>query len=156
MSLNAMAATASIESIEKLLTITKAESLLDSSYIEAGRAVQKNAKLNAPDKKWNAKQQLLVDAFPEKIVALVRKDYGWDTYKPKIVKIYSDVFSQEEIDGLIAFYSNPAGQAYINKMPLVLQQTIQLTQSMMQTITPKILVLVDQQKADLEAAKSAP
>jgi hypothetical protein len=151
-----MAATASIESIEKLLTITKAESLLDSSYIEAGRAVQKNAKLNAPDKKWNAKQQLLVDAFPEKIVALVRKDYGWDTYKPKIVKIYSDVFSQEEIDGLIAFYSNPAGQAYINKMPLVLQQTIQLTQSMMQTITPKILVLVDQQKADLEAAKSAP
>jgi hypothetical protein len=151
-----MAATASIESIEKLLTITKAESLLDSSYIEAGRAVQKNAKLNAPDKKWNAKQQLLVDAFPEKIVALVRKDYGWDTYKPKIVKIYSDVFSQEEIDGLIAFYSNPAGQAYINKMPLVLQQTIQLTQSMMQTITPKIQVLVDQQKADLEAAKSAP
>jgi hypothetical protein len=156
MSLNAMAATASNESIEKLLTITKAESLLDSSYVEAGRAVQKNAKLNAPDKKWNAKQQLLVDAFPEKIVALVRKDYGWDTYKPKIVKIYSDVFSQEEIDGLIAFYSNPAGQAYINKMPLVLQQTIQLTQSMMQTITPKILVLVDQQKADLEAAKSAP
>jgi hypothetical protein len=156
MSFNAMAATASNESIEKLLTITKAEQLLDSSYTEMGRTFIKNTQINASDKKLNAKQQQLVAAFPAKIMTLVRKDYGWDTYKPKIVKIYSDVFSQEEIDGLLAFYASPAGQANINKMPQVMQQTIQLTQSMAQTILPKMQVLVEQQSADLEAAKSAP
>jgi hypothetical protein len=156
MSFNAMAATASTESIEKLLTITKAEQLLDGSYAEMGRAVQKTAHLNAPDKNWNAKQQQLVDAFPEKVITLARKDFGWNTYKPKILQMYRDVFSQEEIDGLVAFYSSPAGLAYTNKMPRVMQQSMQLMQSMMQAMAPKVRALVEQQNADLEAAKSAP
>ena len=32
--------------------------------------------------------------------------------------------TQEEVDGLIAFYESPAGQAYIAKMPAVAQKSM--------------------------------
>lgn len=43
-----------------------------------------------------------------------------------------------EIDGLIAFYASPAGQAFINKMPVVLQKSMAISQSLMQSLMPKM------------------
>jgi hypothetical protein len=98
----------------------------------------------------------LADAFPAKITALIRVDYGWRVYKPQFIEIYRKIFTQEDVDGLLSFYASPAGEAFTNKMPLVMQQTIQLMQSMTQTLAPKISALVEQQRAEMEAAKAHP
>ena len=54
------------------------------------------------------------------------------------MQLYRDTFEQEEVDGLLVFYASPAGQAYVNKMPVVMQKSMALSQSLMQSIIPKM------------------
>jgi hypothetical protein len=51
-----------------------------------------------------------------------------------VAKIYSNVFTPDELDGLADFYDTPTGQALIAKQPLVQQQ-------MMQTMMPRIMAM---------------
>lgn len=44
--------------------------------------------------------------------------------EPIQIPIYRETFEQAEIDGLIAFYGSPVGQAFVNKMPTVSQKGI--------------------------------
>jgi hypothetical protein len=61
---------------------------------------------------------------------------NWAKIKPVFNQIYRDVFEQEEVDGLIAFYQSSAGKAYLTKMPQVIQKSTTLGQSQLQNIMP--------------------
>ncbi len=47
------------------------------------------------------------------------------------MRIYQKSFTQQEVDGMIGFYKTSSGQALINKMPVVLQNTLNEMQQMM-------------------------
>lgn len=42
--------------------------------------------------------------------------------------IYAEVFTEEELDAMLAFYTSPAGQSMIKKMPQMMGHTMQLSQ----------------------------
>jgi len=73
---------------------------------------------------------------------MMHEQLNWKTLQPQYVKLYTKTFSQQEIDGLIAFYSSPAGQAYLAKMPLLMQHSMQLMQAQMQDMMPKIMQIL--------------
>lgn len=50
----------------------------------------------------------------------------------------SIAFSQEEIDGLIAFYESSVGRAYIAKMPVAMAKTMAMSQQQMQSLMPRL------------------
>jgi hypothetical protein len=92
----------------------------------------------AQGKTLTAEQQRIFDAVPARFVAVMRAEFGWAKMKPMYVQLYRDTFEQEEIDGLIAFYRSPVGQAFTSKMPLIMQKSMALTQAQMQTFIPKM------------------
>ena len=51
---------------------------------------------------------------------------------------------QKEIDSLVAFYSSPAGQAFIRKMPIVLQKSMEITQAQMQRLLPRMKKIAEE------------
>jgi uncharacterized protein len=61
--------------------------------------------------------------------AMLREEMTWDKLRPVYVQIYQESFTQEEIDGLIAFYESPAGFAFVEKMPFVMQKSMSIMQS---------------------------
>ena len=61
-----------------------------------------------------------------------------------------------EIDGMIAFYKTPAGQAVIKKMPALMQQIMAEMPAMMGPLMQKMQPLAQQLAADLKAAADAP
>ena len=63
---------------------------------------------------------------------------GWATLAPKMVQIYAETFSEDEIDAILAFYKSPAGQAFLDKMPTLMNKTMAITQENMQAIMPEI------------------
>ena len=63
---------------------------------------------------------------------------SWQRMKPLYVQLYQDTFEQDEVDGLLAFYTSPTGQAFLNKMPVVMQKSMALSQSLMQSALPKM------------------
>lgn len=147
----AAAAPASTESIEALLTATKAEAMQDTLYSLIEPMMRQSMQQRTLDKTLTPEQQQVIDALAAKLVAVVRAEFAWDNLRPQLVQIYRETFDQEEIDALVAFYTSPAGQAFINKMPVIVQKSMAISQSLI----PKIETAIDQAMADAKLTKNA-
>jgi len=138
-SVQVQAAPASQASVEKMLEITHADQIIQQMMapLEANmRQMAAQARGNTP---LTPEQQAAQDRAIQKGVGVLREEFTWEKMKPQYVKLYEDTFSQDEIDGLNAFYLSPAGQAFLAKMPLLMQHSMQMVQSQMQTLMPRMM-----------------
>lgn len=101
----------------------------------------------------SAEQQRVVDATRAKLVQVLREELSWDKLRPVYVQIYQETFTQEEIDGLIAFYNSPAGAAFVEKMPVVMQRSMSIMQSRTAPMMEKMKAAMQQAIAEAKAAK---
>ena len=92
----------------------------------------------------DADQKKAYDTYREKAVTLLRESASWKALEPDFIKLYSNAYSEEEIDGILAFYRTPVGRTMLAKMPELTEQTIALSQSRMAELAPKIQVLVEE------------
>ncbi|HET7868584.1 MAG TPA: DUF2059 domain-containing protein [Burkholderiaceae bacterium] len=152
-SLNAHAAPASEESVEKLLVATKVESMLDTLYTGMEQTMRQVMKQSIQGKKVSPEQQSVLDAVPVKFAAFMREEVSWQKLKPAYVQLYRETFEQEEIDGLIAFYASPTGQAFVNKMPVVMQKSMAISQSLMQSLLPKMTAAIKEAITEAKISK---
>lgn len=60
------------------------------------------------------------------------------------MNLYSNAYSEEEIDGILAFYHSPAGRAMLAKTTDLTERSIAISQRRMDAIAPKIQELIDQ------------
>ncbi len=68
----------------------------------------------------------------------MRTRMSWETMRPQYVKLYSDTFSESEIDGMLTFYESPVGKALFEKMPLLMRKSMVLGAAQMQDLLPSI------------------
>lgn len=66
------------------------------------------------------------------------KRFSWARIKPMFVDVYAEVFTPEEIQGLIDFYESPLGRAFLAKQPQLTAATMERMQDMMQEIMPEL------------------
>ncbi|TMH03840.1 MAG: DUF2059 domain-containing protein [Betaproteobacteria bacterium] len=104
-------------------------------------------------KSLSAEQQRYLEATPQRFVTIMREELSWENLKPMYIEIYRDSFTQEEIDGLIAFYQSPVGMAFVNKMPIVMQKSMTSMQARMQPIMEKMKAATRQALEDAKVAK---
>lgn len=138
----AFAAPASNESIERLLVLTRAESLLDGSYANVDRMFRQGFAQGLGGRPLTADEQQRVDAMSVRVMALMKDEMSWARIEPEYVRLYAQTFDQNEVDGLIAFYMSPPGQAMVAKMPLLMQNTMAMMQAQMAALMPKMMAVV--------------
>ena len=56
-------------------------------------------------------QRQAIEARRKAASDMVKELLSWDSMESLYLKVYEDTFTQEEIDGMIAFYSSLAGRA---------------------------------------------
>jgi hypothetical protein len=135
---SAHAQTASTESIEELLVVTKSESLMNTLYGNIESIVRQGMNESLKGKTLDANQRALVDSMPAKMSKVLREELSWSSLKPMYVQIYKESLTQEDVSGLIDFYKSPAGAAMINKMPLVMQKSMVMVQQRMGPLMEKM------------------
>jgi len=79
-----------------------------------------------------------VGSGQEKIMDMVSQELNWDNLKDSYVTIYAESFTAKELQGAIAFYKSPEGQAFITKQPELMKRSMELTQKLMAKVMPKI------------------
>jgi TonB family protein len=101
------------------------------------------------DRQGVKKQELdaVLDEFLANLNELTRKFTEWDSVKTLVAATYDQLFSEEELAGIVAFYKTPIGQAYARKMPEVVTRTGQLARDAAQTLKPEIMRLAQQTAA---------
>jgi uncharacterized protein len=84
-------------------------------------------------------QQTDLDAFMLKVHNIVTQAASWDKMEPQFTDIYASVYSEQEIDGLIAFYKSPVGAEMVAKQPEIVERSQVVTQSLMQAVQPQVM-----------------
>jgi uncharacterized protein len=127
--------------VEEMFRVTKSEAMMERSLAQV-RAMQQAqaAKLDLgedPVKKQQA---------TEAINKLVAEHLGWEKLKPRFVALMAEAFTDEELDGILAFYRSAAGKAMVEKMPQFMAKTMGVVQGAMQEMEPEIRRIVDEAK----------
>ncbi len=120
---SARAAPASAESIERLLQVMQVQAQLETMYAQILPAMQSSMRQMLTAQLRSDQAARMLDAVQPRVNALVLEQMSWARLKPAFARIYAETFSQEEVDGLIAFYQGPIGSALISKTPQLMQRS---------------------------------
>ena len=102
-------------------------------------------------------QKQLVNDYEHRMLALVLNEAGWKAIKPEMVQLYASTFTEGEIDGIIAFYKSPTGQAFLQKAPELDKQKIQIEEAKVTAIQPKLTEMTQEfAKQFAEASSPSP
>ncbi len=142
---------ASDESIRQLLEVAQARKLVDSVMKQMDTLMLQTIQEATRGQPIPPKVQKQVDKNQAEVVALLKDVLDWKKLEPMYVRVYQKTFSQQEVDGMIAFYKTPSGQAVIGKMPTVMQNTMEEMQSMMGPVMQKMQKMQQDVIAEMKA-----
>jgi len=145
----------STESIDALLAATKAERNVDTMLANLEPVMRQSMATATKGQPLSPGQMRALDAVRAQIVQAVREEMAWDKMHPIYVQIYQETFTQEEIDGLIAFYRSPAGVAFVEKMPVIMQKSMSIMQSRMAPMMERMRAAAKQAVDESKAAAPA-
>ncbi len=79
-----------------------------------------------------------IQDFERRLMALTAAHMSWQTMKPIYVAMYDETFTADELQPLVVFFKSPAGQAYVDKMPLLVGNTMKRMQQVIAEMMPDI------------------
>ena len=91
-----------------------------------------------------------------KISQLIDAQLDWKALGPAIIDIYTQTFTEQELDVIVTFYKTPAGIALLDKMPGINTQVNQLAQSRLTSLQPQINQMFVDFLKSMPAPESAP
>jgi uncharacterized protein len=144
-------APASDASIRQMLELTNAQQII------AGMKGQMNALMNSTvqnavkGQTLTPERQAIIDRMTDKMSAAASDILNWDALLPIYLRTYRDSFTQDEIDGVNKFYKSAAGQAYVKKLPLVMQNVMGEMQGIIKPLQEKMLAI---QKGAMQELKA--
>lgn len=142
---------ASKQSVERLLELTEVSKVVDSIYGQMGGMFTNMGKQMG----ISQEEMPQFNKYMQKLTELLKQEMSWDTMKQPTMDIYAKHFSQNEINGLIKFYESDIGKSMTSKMPLIMQDSMVMSQNMMMKVMPKIQALAADMKAEIENSRKS-
>ena len=139
--------------VKELFSLTHMDHSLDKMRSAMERQVQATAK-NAPGAEdLTPEKKKVQEEFVANSMKVVDQNFSWSVVEPAYVKLYSSAYTEEELDGILAFYKSPAGQAMLSKAPQVSAGVMQIVHGGMDDFQPKMRSL---QELYLKAMSTPP
>jgi hypothetical protein len=136
--------------VEKLLSLSKIDVMIGQV------AGQMTASFNNASAKSASKPgftQAALDKLNANVDGMIHDAFSVDHLKPAMVQAYMDTYTEDELDGIIAFYLSPAGKAFVAKSPQVSQRENQILRQQAAELQPKVQAATQEFEAGL--SKSA-
>ena len=108
--------------IRKLLTLTDARGVFKRA-IEVQLSMVKRTQTQIPPKFWD---EVLKEVYPNKFVEL-------------LIPVYDKHFSNDELEGLIAFYETPVGKKLVSKLPEIMTESAAIGDKYGQQIANQVI-----------------
>lgn len=134
----ALAAAPTEASIRELLQATQSKELLQSVQSQTDNMTAGIMRDAVSNTKVDEEKQKALDKFREKMIAIQKEELSWEKMEPMLINIYASSLTQEDVDGITAFYKSPAGKAYVQKIPAIMQQTMTQMQAKLKPMAEKI------------------
>ena len=136
---------------EDLLLIMQVDKELASTYDRIKAAQQEEMQ------KAGNQDPAAVD-MQNKMMDMMAQEMSWDKLKADYIAVYAEVFTDEDLHGLIEFYKTPTGKKFIEKQPELTNKMMEIGQKHVMELLPKMKAMSDaaQPKAPVAAPVTAP
>jgi hypothetical protein len=124
--------------VEEMIRITKMDQMMSQMMDQMAERMKAMTSKQTANLNMSADQRKIFDNYQAHIHQIMADSISWDKMKPLIITVYSETYTDEELDGILAFYRTPAGQALIAKSPQLVAKTMDLVQKQMLDTQPKI------------------
>jgi len=141
-------------SIKQLLEVVQAHKLIETTMTQMDGFMKKIMEQATEGQNLSPKIQKDIARLHDEMMSAVNEILDWNKLEPMYVRVYQKSFTQDEVNGMIAFYKTPTGQALLNKMPVVMQNTLNEVQGMIQPIMQRIQRMQQEVVAEIEAEKN--
>lgn len=133
----------------ELVNVMDMDSMMDSMYAQM-EVMMKNM---SKQMKVQESEQKIFNSYYGEMTSVLRTEMSWEKMQPMVIEIYNKTFTEDEISSMLDFYKTPGGQAILAKMPLVMQESMQMSQSFVQKAMPKIQSLAKKLSEQLQASR---
>lgn len=137
------------QAVEELLAISRVDQMLEPMMDNVMSVMQQQmSQVNIPEDK-----KPIVDKYNQKIIETLRHEMRWENMQEDFVALYLEAYSEEELRGLADFYKSPLGQKMLDKMPELMQASMQISQGLLQQTLPKIQQLSQEMALEIQGTE---
>lgn len=129
---------------ERFLKLARADQMATPVYQQVRQAF---AERFAED--GGGDRQALLERYQARANAALDSAIGWKILRPQMLKLYTDTFSQQELEELIRFYESPVGSKVMQKMPMLSAESARVTQEQVLQAAPEVNRLLEQMSTEL-------
>ncbi|MDO3385810.1 DUF2059 domain-containing protein [Gilvimarinus sp. SDUM040013] len=138
------------EKLMELVNVMDMDSMVDAMYSQMESMMQNMS----TEMGITPSEKPIFDEYYRKMTAVLKEEVSWQKMRPIAVDIYDRNFNEAEITDMLNFYKTPTGQSILQKMPIVMQDSMQMSQGLVQNALPKIQAIAAELSADLEAERN--
>jgi hypothetical protein len=146
--------------VKELFAAMHMNHVLDPMLKAIQQEMQGMVQQAAGTQQMTPQQKKLTQDYMNQSMTVVDQSLGWNALEPEYVKLYANTYTESEIDGILAFYKSPAGQAMLAKSPQLTQGAMQIVHGRMTAFQPKVQALaqqyIKQMKATMPATTAKP
>ena len=126
------------ESIRELMKLTQMGTMVDSLTQSLDDSTRQAMRQAMAGQGLSDKQEKIINEMTGQMVAILKEEINPEVLEPAYIEIYKKTLTQQEVDGMIAFYKTDAGKALVTKMPLIMRQASDIMMQRMQKLFPRL------------------
>ncbi|KAA1150028.1 DUF2059 domain-containing protein [Pseudoalteromonas sp. FUC4] len=137
------------QKIDELINVMNMDAMVDSMYGQ----VEGMMKGMSDQMGVKPSEQAIFDKYYSDMTTVLKTEMSWAKMQPMMVNVYDKHFSEQEIADMLAFYKTDTGQKILEKMPVVMQESMQMSQGLIQDAMPKIQAIAGKLSEELKASR---
>src|SRR5690349_19676439 len=141
-------------SVKQLLEASHVHKIVDTMTNQMDQMMNQMMQQVTQGQTITPEVQKQIDAGRAEAMSMVKEILDWQKLEPMYIRVYQKSFTQKEVNDLIAMYHTPGAEALVNKMPVVMQNTMSEMRPLMQPILQRMQRAQQQIAAQIQSEKA--
>ena len=124
--------------VDRLLEVMRARETLDAVLPQVQASQQQMVAQMTAGQELDEAERDRINRVMEITNSRLAEALTWENMEPIYRDIYARTFTGEDVDAMIEFYESPAGQKTLDKMPQLMQNTMQAVQQLVMPVLQQL------------------
>ena len=124
--------------VDRLLEVMRARETLDAVLPQVQASQQQMVAQMTAGQELEDAERDRINRVMEITNRRLAEALTWENMEPIYRDIYARTFTGEDVDAMIGFYGSPAGQKTLDKMPQLMQNTMQAVQQLVMPVLQQL------------------
>ena len=130
--------------VDRLLEVMRAKETLDATLPQVQAMQQQMVAQMTAGQELDEEDRARINRMLESTNSSLATVLTWERMGPMYRDIYAQTFTADDVEAIIGFYESPAGQKTLDKMPQLMQNTMNAVQQL-------VMPLLQQLEQDIAA-----